>query len=530
MDTEHARALLGVNEGASTDEIKRAYRGLMRTVHPDKHGGDPAAARVAALANDARDVLLAAADVWPRSHRSTARPPWDEAPEEEPFDRGPEDSWDEDWWSYDDSGSRGGAPTDGAHSPSAGAPRGRPRGPGPEPVPEAGRPADWRDFSAHFLLAAVPVLAFTRSLAGWASLVIGAALVAVDADIDFNGGTIPAALVGSSVGYWIFSALAVAALRRAAVRVGTAREQSGSVPPAAEIAGLVAGVVLAGVFAYALFATYWACEACSWQQNATTLQHPAAEAAEAERLAELWPAGRVFRDACDGCPEMAVIPAGRFMMGSPRSEEGRFNNEGPRRRVSVRSFALGVKEVTFDEWAACVHGGGCGGRRPHDQGWGWGARPVTRVSWEDAQAYVSWLSAETGAEYRLPSESEWEYAARAGTTTPFHTGATISTDQANYGRNRRRTTPVGSFAPNAFGLYDVHGNVWEWVEDCLHDRYRGAPSDGTAWLRGGNCGRRVLRGGSWFNDPRLLRSGARFWDATEIRGIGVGFRVARTLG
>ena len=249
-------------------------------------------------------------------------------------------------------------------------------------------------------------------------------------------------------------------------------------------------------------------------------------------------ASDVFRD-CRSCPEMVVIPAGTFQMGSPASEERRYDNEGPRHSVSLRSFAMGTKEVTFDEWDACVRGGECSGYRPDDEGWGRGARPVINVSWEHAQAYVSWLSATTGARYRLPSESEWEYAARAGTTTPFHTGAMISTDQANYngyytygsgrhGTYRGRTTPVGTFAPNAFGLYDVHGNVWEWVEDCWHDDYRGAPSDGTAWTRGGNCGRRVLRGGSWSDTPRHIRSANRDWDYPGLRG-GVGFRVSRTL-
>ena len=250
-------------------------------------------------------------------------------------------------------------------------------------------------------------------------------------------------------------------------------------------------------------------------------------------------AGEVFRD-CDTCPEMAVIPAGTFRMGSLASEQNRRDTEGPQRRVTLRSFALGLTEVTFDEWEACVRGGGCGGYRPGDQGWGRGARPVISVSWGDARAYVSWLSAETGAVYRLPSESEWEYAARAGTTTPFHAGATISTDQANYDGNyvygsgrrgtyRGRTTPVGTFAPNTFGLYDVHGNVWEWVEDCWHGSYREAPSDGRAWTVGGDCGRRVLRGGSWSVDPRDLRSAARIGITTGVRDINAGFRVARTL-
>ena len=263
-------------------------------------------------------------------------------------------------------------------------------------------------------------------------------------------------------------------------------------------------------------------------------------AAEAERLAELRRPGRVFRD-CDGCPELVVIPAGEFQMGSPTSEGGRYYpEEGPQHRVTVSSFALEMTEVTFDEWDACVRGGGCNGYRPDDAGWGRGSRPVINVSWEDAQAYVSWLSAETGAAYRLPSESEWEYAARAGTTTPFHTGATISTDQANYDGNyvygsgrrgtyRERTTPVGTFAPNAFGLYDVHGNVWEWVEDCWHDSYRGGPGNGAAWTVGGDCGRRVLRGGSWIALPRNIRSADRGRRTVGNRNYLAGFRVARTL-
>ena len=255
------------------------------------------------------------------------------------------------------------------------------------------------------------------------------------------------------------------------------------------------------------------------------------------RLAELL---RVFHDDCAGCPELVVIPAGTFRMGSPASEEGRNSSEGPQHQVTLKSFGLGVTEVTFDEWEACVRGDGCNGYRPGDRGWGRGSRPVINVSWNDAQAYVSWLSSATGAGYRLPSESEWEYAARGGTTTPFHTGATISTDQANYngdyvygsgrrGTNRGRTTPAGTFGANAFGLHDMHGNVYEWVEDCWHDSYRGAPSDGTAWTRGSDCSRRVLRGGSWSDAPRLLRSADRLRNAAGVRGIDLGFRVARTL-
>ena len=239
-------------------------------------------------------------------------------------------------------------------------------------------------------------------------------------------------------------------------------------------------------------------------------------------------AGEVFRD-CPSCPEMVVVPAGTFRMGSPASEEGRFGNEGPQHSVTVMSFALGVTEVTFDEWDACVRGGGCNGYHPGDEGWGRGARPVINVNWDDARAYVSWLSRETGESYRLPSEAEWEYAARGDETTPFHTGTTISTGQANYGGfDRGQTTPVRTFAPNPFGLYDVHGNVWEWTEDCWNGSYRGAPADGSPW-GAGDCGRRVWRGGSWVNTPRVLRSAARDWITTGFRGSLAGFRVARTL-
>ncbi|MDD9857148.1 MAG: SUMF1/EgtB/PvdO family nonheme iron enzyme [Gammaproteobacteria bacterium] len=244
---------------------------------------------------------------------------------------------------------------------------------------------------------------------------------------------------------------------------------------------------------------------------------------------------------CDVCPEMVVVPAGSFMMGSPSSEEGRYDDEGPVHQVNIaRPFAAGVREVTFAEWDACVADGGCYGYSPGDEGWGRGKRPVINVIWEEARGYVRWLSAETGKEYRLLSESEWEYAARAGTTTPFHYGSTISTGQANYNGNytygsgakgeyRGRTVPVGSFPANQFGLHDVHGNVWEWTQDCWNHNYQGAPTDGSAW-ESGDCSRRVLRGGSWNLDPRDLRSADRDRFATGVRSIGVGgFRVARTL-
>mgnify|MGYP005844632863 CR=1 FL=1 len=257
------------------------------------------------------------------------------------------------------------------------------------------------------------------------------------------------------------------------------------------------------------------------------------------RQREKWPGpkpGEVFQD-CPECPEMVVIPAGSFMMGSPSSEPQRDSDEGPQHRVTIAVFAMAKTEVTFTQWDACVSDGGCS-HRPDDR-WGRGDQPVMRVSWNDAQEYVRWLSRKTGEEYKLPSESEWEYAARAGTTTRFHTGNCITTDQANFdgdrpasgcpkGRDRSRTVPVVSFPANAFGLHDMHGNVREWVQDCWNDSYRGAPSDGSAWMRG-NCGRAVLRGGSWFYFGRGLRSAARNGGPRGTRFYGVGFRPARSL-
>ena len=277
------------------------------------------------------------------------------------------------------------------------------------------------------------------------------------------------------------------------------------------------------------------------EQEARQRQEEAArrQREEAERRRRQLEPGRRFRD-CPGCPEMAVVPAGSFMMGSPSSEEGRGDDEGPQHRVTIAEpFAVGVFEVTFREWGACVSGGGCNGYRPDDEGWGRGDRPVINVNWEDAQAYVRWLSGKTRQRYRLLSESEWEYVARAGTTGPFHTGATISTDQANYngyftyggGRQsvyRERTVPVGTFSPNGFGLHDVHGNVWEWTQDCWNEGYNGAPRDGRAWAQG-NCSPRVARGGSWNYFPRGLRSANRYRVTTGIRYYVQGFRIARTL-
>ena len=254
-------------------------------------------------------------------------------------------------------------------------------------------------------------------------------------------------------------------------------------------------------------------------------------------------AGTEFQD-CDECPIMVVLPAGSYMMGSPESEEGREDHEGPRHLVTFdKPFAMGKFEVTFGEWDACVNGGGCAGHQAKDR-WGRGQQPVNHISWDEAHLFTKWISEKTGKEYRLPSESEWEYAARAGTTTPFSTGETISTDQANYegeyaygpgkvGEYREKTLPVGSFPPNQFGLHDMHGNVWEWIEDCYHPTYEGAPDHGRAWISRVDtaCDRAVIRGGSWHFGPNFARSAYRSNDFGHHRNYNlyIGFRVARTL-
>ena len=230
---------------------------------------------------------------------------------------------------------------------------------------------------------------------------------------------------------------------------------------------------------------------------------------------------------------MVVVPAGRFRMGC-LSDDGCFDDEKPVREVVIASFALSKHEVTFAQWDACVSGGGCGSHRPDDEDWGRADRPVVNVSWEDAQSYVSWLSRETGEAYRLPTEAEWEYAARAGTTTKYSWGNEIGVNRANcYGDNCgdqwKNTAPVGSFPANAWGLHDMHGNVWEWVQDCWNGSYAGAPVDGSAWMSG-DCSRRVVRGGSWVSlNPRFLRAANRYRFTTGDRIIISGFRVARTL-
>jgi eukaryotic-like serine/threonine-protein kinase len=235
---------------------------------------------------------------------------------------------------------------------------------------------------------------------------------------------------------------------------------------------------------------------------------------------------------CEGCPEMLRIPAGEFTMGSPTSEM--YRGAEAQHRVTIPAFAMGKYEITFDQWDACLADGGCGAYRPDDNGWGRGNSPVINVSWADATAYTEWLARKTGKPYRLPSEAEWEYGARAGTSTAYAFGDTLTADQANIdgspnGQNRARTTPVGSFPPNAFGLHDMHGNVWEWIEDCWSDEYTAeTPSNGAPFERP-NCSGHVMRGGSWEDYWGEARSAARVGAFTDDAYPSDGFRVALSL-
>jgi formylglycine-generating enzyme required for sulfatase activity len=242
--------------------------------------------------------------------------------------------------------------------------------------------------------------------------------------------------------------------------------------------------------------------------------------------------GSEFTECTTGCPMMVVVPAGHFMMGSPESEKGYDESEGPQHQVTIaQPFAVGKTEVTFAEWDACVAAGAC--TEASDSGWGHGDQPAINVSWSEATEYTRWLSRTTGKKYRLLTEAEWEYAARAGTTTAYSWGDEIGKGNANCNGcgsrwDNEQTAPVGSFKPNAFGLYDMHGNVFEWVEDAWHGRYEGAPADESEWLEG-DYQTSVVRGGSWFSDPLDLRSAYR--NRTTVPGSSnfIGFRLARTL-
>lgn len=285
--------------------------------------------------------------------------------------------------------------------------------------------------------------------------------------------------------------------------------------------------------------------------------------AKTTRAAQTPKAGKVFRD-CPSCPEMVIIPAGVFNMGSPDSEAKRDDNEGPVHSVKIATFAMGRSEITRGQFAAFVKktnynpGDKCwtlDNGKFKERGNNWlkpgypqdDTHPVTCVNWNDAKAYVEWLSRRTGKKYRLPTEAEWEYAARSNTSTARHWGenpvdacgyanaADKSAQAAIHGATSwsvhnctdgfAYTSPVGSFKPNAFRLNDMLGNVWEWTEDSYHDSYKDAPVNGSAWQ--GNVAKRVLRGGSWNNSPQDVRAAIRSSDKPALRFSIFGFRVVR---
>jgi formylglycine-generating enzyme required for sulfatase activity len=239
--------------------------------------------------------------------------------------------------------------------------------------------------------------------------------------------------------------------------------------------------------------------------------------------------GYAFRE-CDACPTMIAVPAGKFLMGAHDGAD----HEKPAHEVTIaRPFAVSRFEVTFAEWDACVADGPCT-HRPDDKGFGRGKRPASNVSWDNVtNEFLPWLTRKTGKPYRLLSEAEWEYAARAGNRGKYGWGDDVGQDLAVCNGcgspwDGKKAAPVGSFAPNSFGLHDMHGNVWEWVADCWHDNYAGAPIDGSAWTSG-TCERRVARGGGFTDTPNYVLSSTRTPEPPANADDMTGFRVALTL-
>lgn len=234
---------------------------------------------------------------------------------------------------------------------------------------------------------------------------------------------------------------------------------------------------------------------------------------------------------------MVAIPGGTFMMGSPNHEVERSSDEGPQHSVKVPPFFMGKFAVTQAQWKAVAAMAKVNRElNPDPAGFKGNNRPIETISWDEAIEFCDRLTQKIGRQYRLPSEAEWEYACRAKTSTPFYCGETITTDLANYNGNdtyglatkgvyREQTAEVGGFPPNAFGLYDMHGNVWEWCLDYWHDNYNDAPADGSAWVIGGNREKRLLRGGSWDFSLRYCRSAYRFFYAPDLQTLTLGFRV-----
>jgi formylglycine-generating enzyme required for sulfatase activity len=271
---------------------------------------------------------------------------------------------------------------------------------------------------------------------------------------------------------------------------------------------------------------------------------PTSIAASAPAAANVGQGGQIFRD-CANCPVMVAIPAGSGLIGSPLSESGHESSEEPRRSIRfIRPFAVSRDSITFSEWDSCVAEGGCDNFIPGDMGWGRASQPLVLVSWNDAKAYVAWLSKKTNETYRLLSESEGEYSARACRSAAcsewtFWFGDVINPDLANYdwrysyagGRKAQaplKPQPTNTFGPNTFGLFNMAGNVAQWVEDCWNSNLRDLPGDGSARMSG-DCSAHVIRGGSWNDDPVNLRSAARKYDTVSAREPNIGFRVAREL-
>jgi formylglycine-generating enzyme required for sulfatase activity len=247
------------------------------------------------------------------------------------------------------------------------------------------------------------------------------------------------------------------------------------------------------------------------------------------------PTGPFTEDLGNGTTlEMVHIPAGTFWMGSPENEKDRIKNEGPQHKVQVPEFWMGKYPVTQRQWyTVSLLSKVNREMKPHPSNFKGDRLPVEQVSWEDAVEFCDRLSQMSGTDYRLPSEAEWEYACRADTTTRYYFGDDITGKQVNcdfkgdgwFGTYRERTTPVGEFAANKFGLYDMHGNVLEWCQDVWHENYKGAPADGSAWLEGGNSSQRVWRGGSWYHYPKDCRSAYRSRHGLDYDIKSIGFRV-----
>lgn len=255
---------------------------------------------------------------------------------------------------------------------------------------------------------------------------------------------------------------------------------------------------------------------------------------------EVQPAEDIARGTSPMGIDMVLINPGVGILGSSVDEEKRQRFENPRRDTKIDyPFEVSKYEITFDDWEKCLNDGGCAGHKPDDKGWGRGKRPVINISYDDAKNFISWLNGKTGKSYRLLSEAEWEYVARAGQDAPFGNGFDISAKQANFdgkapyggaetGPYLRKTEIVGKYEPNAFGVYDMHGNVYEWVEDCWNENHDGAVGDGSA-RKDGDCKFRIMKGGSWVTHGYQMRAAARVRYVTDYRYDDYGMRLARTL-